>query len=282
MKNTRTIFIVSVLGVSLLSFGILNKSGKAGFTGSPGEGTCAGASCHNSFGLNTGPGSVSISTNIPGNEYTPGTTYQISIKVKQTGQPLFGFGCEVLDSNDQPAGTFTVTDAVRTQKLNATNGRPNMTHKLNGGASNDSAVFTFDWTAPASNIGDITFYFTGNAANGNGNNSGDYIYSGSYTITSTSTVGVNEQNEQIFSLSAFSTGDQQLNVRYAMKQSGSVQIALVSMDGRIIRQSSLMKQQAGEQNYLMPMHDCMNGTYIVYVLADGKPYSRKVVYTSNK
>ncbi len=281
MKNTRIIFIIAVLGVSLLSFGVLNKSGKAGFTGSPGEGTCAGGACHNSFGLNTGPGSVSISTNIPGNEYTPGATYQVSIKVKQTGQPLFGFGCEVLDSNNLPAGTFTVTDAVKTQLVNASNGRPNMTHKLNGGASNDSAIFTFDWTAPANNIGNITFYFTGNAANGNGNNSGDYIYSGSYTITSTSTVGINQQNEQVFALSAFSSADQQLNVRYALKYSATVQIALVSLDGRIIRQSSPMKQEAGEQNYIMPMHDCLNGTYIVYVLANGKPYSRKVVYTSN-
>lgn len=280
MKNTRIIFIVSVLGVSLLSFGILNKSGKAGFTGSPGEGTCAGAACHGSFALNSGPGSVTISTNIPGNEYTPGTTYQISIKVKQTGQTLFGFGCEVLDSSDQPAGTFIVTDVTRTQQLNASNGRPNMTHKLNGGLSNDSAVFSFDWTAPPTNIGDITFYFTGNAANGNGNSSGDYIYSSTYTITSTSTVGVNEQNEQVFALSAFSTGDEKLNVRYALKQAGNVQIALVSMDGKIIRQTSVMKQAAGEQNYLLPMHDCMNGTYIVYVLANGKPYSRKVVYTS--
>lgn len=280
MKNTRTIIIVSILGVLLLSFGILNKSGKAGFTGSPGEGTCAGAACHGSFALNSGPGSVTISTNIPGNEYTPGTTYQISIKVKQIGQTLFGFGCEVLDGSDQPAGTFIVTDATRTQQLNATNGRPNMTHKLNGGLSNDSAVFTFDWSAPASNVGDITFYFTGNAANGNGNATGDYIYSGTYTITSTSTVGVNEQNEQVFALSAFSTGEEQLNVRYALKHAGIVQIALVSMDGKIIRQTSVMKQAAGEQNYLIPMHDCMNGTYIVYVLADGKPYSRKVVYTS--
>jgi hypothetical protein len=280
MKNTRTIFIVSVLGVSLLSFGILNKSGKAGFTGSPGEGTCAGAACHGSFALNSGPGSVTISTNIPANDYTPGATYQISIKIKQTGQTLFGFGCEVLDSSDQPAGTFTVTDATRTQQLNASNGRPNMTHKLNGGLSNDSAVFTFDWTAPPTNIGDITFYFTGNAANGNGNSSGDYIYSGTYTITSTSTVGINEQNEQVFALSAFTIADQQINVRYALKQPANVQMALVSMDGKIIRQTSVIKQVAGEQNYLIPMHDCMNGTYIVYVLADGKPYSRKVVYTS--
>lgn len=281
MKNTRTFFIISVLGTSLLSFGILNKTGKAGFTGSPGEGTCASGSCHNSFTLNSGPGSVSISTNIPGNEYTPGSTYQISIKVKQTGQTLFGFGCEVLDGNDQSAGTFSVTDAARTQQLNATNGRPNLTHKLNGGLSNDSSEFSFNWTAPSSNIGGITFYFTGNAADNSGTRTGDYIYSGTYTITSTSTVGVDEQNEQVFALSAFSTEDQHLNVRYAMKQSGTVQIALVSMDGKIIHQSSLLKHEAGEQNYLMPMHNCMNGTYIVYVLANGKPYSRKVVYASN-
>jgi hypothetical protein len=37
--------------------------------------------------------------------------------------------------------------------------------------------WAFDWTAPGAGGGDVTFYLAGNAANGNFNNQGDYIYS---------------------------------------------------------------------------------------------------------
>ncbi len=40
----------------------------------------------------------------------------------------------------------------------------------------NSASWTFNWTAPATDVGPVTFYAAGNQANNDGNTSGDYIY----------------------------------------------------------------------------------------------------------
>src|SRR5262249_21644765 len=46
-----------------------------------------------------------------------------------------------------------------------------------------SASFEFDWTPPPTRVGTITMYAVGNAANGNGSNSGDHIYSANVQLT---------------------------------------------------------------------------------------------------
>jgi uncharacterized protein (TIGR03437 family) len=46
-----------------------------------------------------------------------------------------------------------------------------------------SNVYTVTWTPPATDVGDIRIFVAGNAANGNGNNDGDRIYTANYTLT---------------------------------------------------------------------------------------------------
>src|SRR5208283_300970 len=46
-----------------------------------------------------------------------------------------------------------------------------------------SATFTFTWTPPATNVGNITIYVAGNAANGDGTDDGDHIYDNTFTLT---------------------------------------------------------------------------------------------------
>ena len=41
----------------------------------------------------------------------------------------------------------------------------------------------FSWTAPATDVGPVTFYVAANAANNNGNNQGDQIYNTKVTLT---------------------------------------------------------------------------------------------------
>jgi hypothetical protein len=48
------------------------------------------------------------------------------------------------------------------------------------------ATFEFDWTPPAQDAGNIVFYVAGNATNGDGNLTGDHIYTASLEITSSS------------------------------------------------------------------------------------------------
>ena len=61
--------------------GILNDNGRAGRTGSPGSNPCT-TSCHSSFALNSGDGSITITCdNMPNWNYEPNTVYTINVTV---------------------------------------------------------------------------------------------------------------------------------------------------------------------------------------------------------
>lgn len=161
-----------------------SDDGKAGHNGSPGELTCAKSTCHTTYTLNSGPGSVSISAPGMANwQYTPGQSYSISVTIAQTSMPLFGFGFEALLASGANAGTLTAGTGSHT--LNATvsgNSRKTVTHLLDAGLTTGSHTFTFTWVAPASGAA-VTFYAAGNAANNNGTKLGDYIYTTSQAVT---------------------------------------------------------------------------------------------------
>lgn len=181
--------MLCMLGVALTisltsAYSEENDDGKAGHNGSPGEQTCAKSSCHDTFALNSGPGDIEI--DVPGMtnwQYVPGQTYTINVTVSQTNRSLFGFGFEALLSSGANAGTLTA--GVGSHALNATvlgNSRRTITHLEDGGASPNLHTFSFTWVAPSSAV-PVTFYAVGNAANGNGTDSNDYIYSTSQALT---------------------------------------------------------------------------------------------------
>ncbi len=203
----RIIFLATIALAFVIAFttAIKDRSGKFHTAGLPipGETTCSAPGCHGagngSFtngGLadNAGPGSINItSSNMPGWVYTPGTVYHMTITIAEPGAPLFGFSAVVADNGGRNAGTITITDAAHTRK-----GTPigstlvYITHV--GGPTgpnpgyqtivSNPAVINFDWTAPASNVGPVTFYFDGIACNNNGGeDAGDNVYAGTQIAT---------------------------------------------------------------------------------------------------
>ena len=189
MLKKLLISALPILILAMLTSSKMNEDGKAGRTGAPGELTCI--TCHNSFALNSGGGSISIQCmEMPTFQYTPGQTYMMSVTVARTGNSLFGVDIEALTSSNDNAGVLAITNSASTTIKNITISgiiRRNITHTLNGGASSpNSKAFNFSWTAPASGTGNVTFYFTGAACNSSTSTSGDYIYSGSQIFTENS------------------------------------------------------------------------------------------------
>jgi len=174
-----------ILAFVMLTSEQFSDDGRAGFTGSPGEDDCT--NCHNSFAVNTGGGTISLQApGMTGNEYVPGQTYSLSVTVSRSANNLFGFGFEALNSLLDNSGNLIITDVASTQiKTRVVNGitKRNVVHTLNGGSSAGSKTFNFDWTAPVSGSGPVTFYFAGVAANGNGEDDNDYVYKSSLTVT---------------------------------------------------------------------------------------------------
>src|SRR5262249_35160444 len=138
-------------------------------TGAPGESTCV--TCHNSFPLNSGPGTLSI-TGVPAN-YSPNQQITITVTVTQSNRLRYGFELTALDDIGRQAGTLVVTDANRTKLITGTVGgnlRQYIEHTFNGvqPTAPDQGSWAFTWTAPAISVGRVTFYAAGNAANGDG------------------------------------------------------------------------------------------------------------------
>lgn len=166
-------------------------------TGAPNEPTCAVSGCHDSSPVNSGGGEVLLSVIGGATKYKPDSTYTFQVKVNDAGMVRFGFELTALDSAHKSVGTFSLTNGTTTQtfsgNINGTT-RRYVSHK----DADQTSTWTFKWKAPAMNPGVITFYAVGNAANGNGGDSGDQIYTGSFefpqdpsTISSIAEKGLN-------------------------------------------------------------------------------------------
>lgn len=149
----------------------------AGYTAAPGEEPEACAECH----VPTDSGTGHISITAP-QTYVPGQTYPITV-THTNADPTrlrWGFELTVLDTSDEKAGNLQNSDEF-TQVLNNAgpgSARQYIEHSVNGTfiGQHNGASWTFNWTAPATDIGIVTFYAAGNQANNDGNTSGDYIY----------------------------------------------------------------------------------------------------------
>jgi len=172
--------VLSICGLFLLFF-VASSSSVFAFsfspppdekTGAPGEGTCA--DCHVGNALNVSGGSLIVT--IP-ETYEPNEVYTIIVDLSRAGQSKWGFEMTALDANKVRAGSFAADGAANTQ-LTETNSKQYIQHTTAGTATgtNDAHSWEFEWTAPDADIGPITFYVAGNAANGDGSFTGDYIY----------------------------------------------------------------------------------------------------------
>lgn len=131
---------------------------------------CSTSGCHVGNPVNLTGGSVTL-TGLPG-AWTPGQTYPLTVMVQRTGQVRFGFQLSaVVDATNQQAGTLT-------------GGSSNVMVISGGGIqyaehrnANSVSTFSVNWTAPSSaSVGKVRFNLAGNAANGDVNNTGDFIY----------------------------------------------------------------------------------------------------------
>ncbi|MGI8735240.1 MAG: PQQ-dependent sugar dehydrogenase [Pyrinomonadaceae bacterium] len=150
----------------------------AGYTGAPGEEPEACAECH--VPADAGTGNISITA--PQN-YIPGQTYALTVTHNNAADATrirWGFQLTALDTGDEKAGNLQSTD-VLTQVLNNQGpggARQYIEHTSVGTfvGQQHTASWTFNWTAPATDVGPVLFYAAGNQANNDGNTSGDYIY----------------------------------------------------------------------------------------------------------
>ncbi len=259
--------------------GTTSDNGRAGYTGSPGETKCN--TCHNQFPLESGGGSAMLVSNMTNWEYQPGQTYQMSLVVSRTGNPLFGMDLEALDSTNDNAGTLVITNTKTQIKTKTVNGivRNNVVHTLNGGATASLMAFTFDWTAPATSIGPVTMYYTGVAADNDGGTDGDYVYSGTQLITPQVATSVQDAAGpapwSVFPVPA----SEWLGIRGTVDGAGTLSARLFDVRGRLTVMLLDEDADAGPFERRVSLHGqgIGPGAYVLEVIAGTDRMLHKVV-----
>jgi hypothetical protein len=274
MKKLIAVSLFVIVAAGMTAFDVLNDTGQAGYCGSPSESYCT--NCHSGSALNSGGGSVAIS-GAPA-MYQLGQTYTISVTVTQANRSLFGFAMEALTTpGNANAGTLVITNTAETQVLTATNTRKAVTHKFNGGATPNAHTFTFNWTAPSSNVGAVKLWAVGNACNGNGASSGDLVYSTNFTISAP--VGVDDAVKDAFSMRVFPNPSQgPVFIEYTLETAGETEAYLESMDGKTIASLFRFSQPAGRHQELITLPAGLpSGTYFIHFGSGGKKTVKKLM-----
>jgi hypothetical protein len=171
----RSLISTLAIAIPIAAFGFSNGP-EDGYAGNPpNRSTCV--ACHNTFQLNSGQGRLQLQ-NLP-EAYVPGEAYRLTISLADPNARRWGFELTALRDNNQRAGAISVTDRNTTQLSDPGGNAPAYLKHRSAGTfpgQVNSASWNFEWTAPAQDVGRVTFYLAGNAANNSGGTDGDRIY----------------------------------------------------------------------------------------------------------
>lgn len=184
IKTVKVMAIASFSAMMILAFSFGESAVTVGHaeipgapsrrTGAPGESNCT--SCHSS---NTQTGQANI---IAPATYVPGQTYTIQIQNTTTdlSRTSWGFEMTSLTAANTAAGTYTHTTAFTQTKTGTVSGgtRNYATHTTSGvfpGQSGGS-TWSFNWTAPATDVGPITHYLAVLHGDNGQDDTGDQTY----------------------------------------------------------------------------------------------------------
>jgi len=270
MKKVILILSTVVCGFIIFSADIKqghsNESGSPNAnTGSPADGgTCSRSGCHDGGSATTGG---SITSNIPVSGYIPGQTYTITASAidPNSSAVKFGFQVSPQSANGTLLGTLVVTDANATKLTSA---GKYITHKEagTGNGTNGTRNWSFDWTAPATGTGSVTFYGAFNITNNNSARTGDKIFNATLVVPE-GTVGINE-DAALAGVTIYpnpSNGNFNLAVNNA---STAVETNVFSAEGKLVYSETHQKIGAGKQNISLNLNDKLGaGVYFIAVKA---------------
>lgn len=244
-------------------------------TGAPGEGTCV--QCH-AGSVMAGATQNILKVFDGGNEvtaYMPGETYQVSLSLA-TGNVKEGFGATALLSSNVAAGTFPGTGLVGTQ-VSLSGGRHYATHRVV--SSNEGNVsWDWDWTAPSTESGPVTFYVASNKANGNNSSSGDQIFVSQHVIQSV--LSVDEMSDVIAFNAGYSDEKNGITLTYSALTVENSFVSVVDLTGKTVFSKQLGNSEIGENKHFIRLEEDLNhGTYIVQFFLGNKARTKKVVIT---
>jgi hypothetical protein len=244
----------------------------SGFSGP--EQNCS--ACHNDFPVNSGAGSVTITAP---DEFVPGVPVNLTVTVLNATPPepvnLQGFEVSVRDA----ANTSTrlqgfVVDGVTVQNAQ---GSPEFVTHTQG--SNTGNTWNFQWVPPLVGSPEaVTIFAAGNAANGNGDNLGDYIYTTSVNVDRTTVA--EEEGPAVAALRLGAVTPNPVRgsavVTLTLEHTSHVVARLLDASGREVMSVVDAELGRGETTLRVETAGLTTGTYLLQVEAAGMRASRRL------
>jgi len=254
--------ILILIGLMSNSSGRGNVFGQA-VTGAPGDSnmTCASSGCHSSGTFSPSADLTVLDLNgNPVSSFIPGETYDITLATQTSGSPsAFGFQMVALDADNSSASNWS--DIGNNMQIVTLGDRDYIEHN----SPSSSNEFNTKWTAPSAGSGDVTFYFSANAVNGNGNPGGDGATSSTFVLSEivTSSNDLTEASISIFpqpALDFVTISGEELNYEYT----------LFDIKGQKIKASNFTKTTS------LDISQLTQGLYFVQLYNGDKTITKKL------
>jgi len=282
MKHRITLLLFSLSLIVIIASGFdISSTCDAplvgGHTGAPGETNCTG--CHAGTN-NSGPGTLTFDIGGGITQYVPGQTYLGTVTMLQSSVNKFGFACLALkDSNNTTIGAFSLIDATRT-RLYVDGTRNYVSHKPCGADASTVGTnqWTFNWQAPATNVGTITLYVGSLATNHSHSTSGDNAYSAQIQL-SPSLTGINEVSKGFSNFSLFpNPSEGNIEISYEIKEDGQNRISLFDIHGKLLKVLVDEKNQKGlyKRSFNLKETGLERGMYLIRINNAGKELTKKI------
>jgi hypothetical protein len=240
-------------------------------TGAPGEMSCASSGCHSGVATANSP-NISIDFGGGLSTYQAGVTYQITIANSAAGAK-YGFEMVALDNNGDNVGVFTGNSSQNTKVTASTSNGRSYVHHFN---ATTTAVYTFQWQAPPTNVGIVTFYAACNAANGNALGTGDFIHLKQLAVDFNTAIGdapAPATKNRIITYPNPLIGSD-LFVAYRLPEAQNISLEIYDLNGKLMEQRDMGYVQSGEQqhNLQLDRSQYSAGNYILCI--SGKTYNQ--------
>ena len=160
--------LISIIFLNVMIMGNSGGPGQGYSHNAPNFNNCT--NCHSGT-VNSGDGNVTF-TGLP-ESYIPGETYSIGVTVTGSNERGYGFQATAQSGNDA-VGEISLNSNSENLELNGS--------YIQHNSRTSSGSWVFDWVAPSSDVGDVTFSASGLATGGNNGNGGDDVYTNAITV----------------------------------------------------------------------------------------------------
>ncbi len=252
-----------------------SSGGQTGLTGAPGEANCT--QCHSGQAQSGSSENVFTLLNgtTPTLSYVPGMSYTATLTLNSNPSKK-GFSAVVLNGSNTNAGTFVGSGIGGTQKFSG-GGRDYVSHTSTSNTSSTN-LWAWTWNAPATSMGNVTFYVASNVTNNNGSTSGDVIHLSQHVITD-ATAGSNELSIDQTNFSAgYSPSSNKVVLDFSSTGIGEMFFNLVDLSGKSVFTYSMGESQIGvnKESIALPS-EIENGIYAVHFFIGNKAMTAKIM-----